>query len=79
MAALNVTDATVEIMSGKMKTTPYRIHRIKATYGGKLNLPTVVEQRSKSLAQFHTSLQEPGFAPQQVKHFNPYTAGKGEC
>lgn len=37
----------------------------------------VVEQRSKWGAQLHTSLQWPGFTPQQVKHLIPHTTDKG--
>lgn len=41
----------------------------------RFTLPTVVLQRSYSLGQFHTWVQVPGFALQQVKHFKPHTEG----
>lgn len=70
---------TIKIIPGKMIITPCTVNNIKATCGCKFNLLMLVEQRSKYLGQSHTWLQVPGFTPQQVKHFNPFTAGKKEC
>lgn len=48
-------------------------------YGRKLNSPMVVAHRSWWGAQSQMWVHSPGFALQQVKHLNPYTANKGEC